>query len=34
MCLCLGQLERSIAWEKSVNKVVRSWDSQPGGWGH
>lgn len=22
MCLCLSQLERSIAWEKSVNKVV------------
>ncbi|XP_057558335.1 bromodomain adjacent to zinc finger domain protein 2A isoform X4 [Hippopotamus amphibius kiboko] len=21
-CLCLGQLERSIAWEKSVNKVT------------
>uniref|UniRef100_A0A673TWE3 Bromodomain adjacent to zinc finger domain 2A n=1 Tax=Suricata suricatta TaxID=37032 RepID=A0A673TWE3_SURSU len=21
VCLCLGQLERSIAWEKSVNKV-------------
>ncbi|XP_074082457.1 bromodomain adjacent to zinc finger domain protein 2A isoform X2 [Macrotis lagotis] len=22
VCLCLGQLERSIAWEKSVNKVT------------
>lgn len=22
MCLCLSQLERSIAWEKSVNKVT------------
>lgn len=22
VCLCMGQLERSIAWEKSVNKVV------------
>ncbi|XP_066114475.1 bromodomain adjacent to zinc finger domain protein 2A isoform X1 [Saccopteryx bilineata] len=22
VCLCLGQLERSIAWEKSVNKVI------------
>ncbi|XP_053517887.1 bromodomain adjacent to zinc finger domain protein 2A isoform X6 [Artibeus jamaicensis] len=30
VCLCLGQLERSIAWEKSVNKVVRDWGaSQP-----
>lgn len=25
VCLCLSQLERSIAWEKSVNKVVRDW---------
>lgn len=27
MCLCLSQLERSIAWEKSVNKVVRDRES-------
>lgn len=27
VCLCLGQLERSIAWEKSVNKVVKDWES-------
>ncbi|XP_008573705.1 PREDICTED: bromodomain adjacent to zinc finger domain protein 2A isoform X4 [Galeopterus variegatus] len=27
VCLCLGQLERSIAWEKSVNKVVRGSES-------
>lgn len=36
VCLCLAQLERSIAWEKSVNKVVRGLGSlrrQPAGEG-
>lgn len=31
MCLCLSQLERSIAWEKSVNKVVRKRRDSLGG---
>lgn len=33
VCLCMGQLERSIAWEKSVNKVVSVWDARQRGLG-
>ena len=31
--LCIHQLERSIAWEKSVNKVVRAHGRHGGGVG-
>ncbi|XP_032204559.1 bromodomain adjacent to zinc finger domain protein 2A isoform X4 [Mustela erminea] len=31
VCLCLSQLERSIAWEKSVNKVVEGGFTQKPG---
>ncbi|XP_017584151.1 PREDICTED: bromodomain adjacent to zinc finger domain protein 2A, partial [Corvus brachyrhynchos] len=30
--LCIFQLEKSIAWEKSVNRVVRAWDGDGGRW--